>query len=284
MSPPTEVPRPIPNIAASTPRVISIDVGNTSVKIGRWDPAHADIECCSFDLTDADVESQLADQLRSWLRGEGVSHQVTNDEVRIASVNLQAARIVTRAIDALANERLRQRVILSTDVPMVIGTREPNKTGIDRLVGAWAARELHGSPVVVVDAGTTVTVDLVDDTGQFRGGAILPGLEMQTRALAADTDALPKLDWRRSVPFDQLDSTKAANNTLDAIRLGVLSAVSGGIERIVAGYQHHGNVIVTGGDAECLLETMKPLHPVHCHQLVCRGLLMLPSDATTGNR
>lgn len=60
----------------------------------------------------------------------------------------------------------------------------PGALGSDRLVDALAARERWGAPVVAVDFGTATTFNVVDDSGDFAGGAIAPGVGTAAVALA----------------------------------------------------------------------------------------------------
>jgi type III pantothenate kinase len=77
----------------------------------------------------------------------------------------------------------------------------PEKTGIDRLLSAWEAWNfINGSvlsseqsAVLVVQAGTALTVDCVAEDGTYLGGAIAPGLGLSLQLLAAGTDQLPWL-------------------------------------------------------------------------------------------
>ena len=79
---------------------------------------------------------------------------------------------------------------------MPIRYDNPAEVGADRIVNALAARELYGSPVVVVDFGTATTFDCVAADGAYVGGAIAPGLELGLEALAARTAKLPRIELR----------------------------------------------------------------------------------------
>jgi len=103
----------------------------------------------------------------------------------------------------------------------------PSQLGADRWASAVAARQrlLAGgeppAPVVVVNAGTAVTVDTIDAQGNFLGGMILPNMRLMLRALAENTAAL-KVPPGGYAPFP--------TSTPDAIYTGALSAVCGAIE------------------------------------------------------
>jgi type III pantothenate kinase len=103
----------------------------------------------------------------------------------------------------------------------------------------------------VVDFGTAITVDLIDDTGRFAGGAILPGAELQAQALARGTAALPEVE--PTPPEDAI-----GRDTSEAIRSGICNGIPGAVRGIVEQYAAKLNqwpqVVATGGDLGLFLE------------------------------
>jgi type III pantothenate kinase len=119
------------------------------------------------------------------------------------------------------------------DLPLRLVVNEPENVGLDRLCGAVAAKAMvsPGTPAITVDAGTAVTVNLIDAEGVFQGGAILPGPRLMARSLHEYTARLPLVETDEVIPFSELGPGK---NTTAAIRLGIESAVSGGAHSIIA--------------------------------------------------
>ena len=70
---------------------------------------------------------------------------------------------------------------------LINGYQQPETLGPDRWVGMIAARQQFEGPLLVVDAGTAVTIDYIDETGCFLGGSILPGLSIMKRSLIEHT-------------------------------------------------------------------------------------------------
>ena len=101
-----------------------------------------------------------------------------------ASVNPPINSVVEQIVSDSAGGQAVQWVGREIDVPIDVKTREPARTGIDRILNVAAAYEQIGAACVVVDAGTAVTVDCCNDQGAFIGGAIAPGLQMMLDALA----------------------------------------------------------------------------------------------------
>lgn len=128
----------------------------------------------------------------------------------------------------------------------------PQRLGGDRWAALIAARRLHPRrAVIVVSAGTAVTVDALDADGVFRGGVILPGahgmvaaLGRQTANLGGDVADVANV---RGAP------TALATDTQAAMQSGAWLAVAGGVDRAVAAQLAalggDGAVLVTGGDA-----------------------------------
>jgi type III pantothenate kinase len=115
------------------------------------------------------------------------------------------------------------------------GYADPAQLGADRWAALIGARHLSGAACLVVLSGTATTVDVLDADGLFRGGLILPGLEMMAAALAGGTAQLGRPEGN----FEPLP-----RSTADAIASGCLQAQVGAIERV----RRH-----LPGDAPCLL-------------------------------
>lgn len=129
------------------------------------------------------------------------------------------------------------------------GYADPAQLGVDRWLAMIAARNLAQGPVVVIDCGTAVTIDLVDETGVFRGGVIMAGLGLSRAALRAGTAALEE--------YDQCQITVTASSTADAVSSGTLIGLAGAIERVLQEQSEmlemSPTVLLSGGDAEKLL-------------------------------
>tara|TARA_R110002049_G_scaffold4601_5_gene32761 strand:- start:1061412 stop:1062251 length:840 start_codon:yes stop_codon:yes gene_type:complete len=209
----------------------------------------------------------------------------------IASVHREAADQLGRAIER-GDGSASIKQVHSVDVPIQADVDDPGRVGVDRLLGAFAAWNRFKSAVVVVDAGSAITVDWVCDQGHFHGGAIMPGLRLQTRVLATGTDALPKIEWQQaSTASECKPGTQAcqrlrpAKNTVDAIRLGVLTGAAAGIDRLAEQYASNqecangddpaaARLVVTGGDAAIISKYLRQQHQ-QVSNLACRGLLQM---------
>ncbi|TWU44052.1 Type III pantothenate kinase [Novipirellula aureliae] len=190
---------------------------------------------------------------------------------RIASVQRQAAQQLKAVIERSFRKR-SIRLISCRDVPMVLNVDYPERVGIDRLLSAYAALQRHPKPVIVVDAGSAVTVDYIDEKDCYCGGAIFPGLQLQTNALTLGTDALPPVDW--SVVHS---GRIPAKETSEAIALGVFTGVTAAIDRLIDRYQQTNRsgrrikIVLCGGDADSISKWIEHEHFV-VPDLVLEGI------------
>jgi type III pantothenate kinase len=158
------------------------------------------------------------------------------------------------------------------DVPRFqhhLATRyDPGQLGVDRWLALLACVDLSPGPALVVDAGTAITLDLLDTSGEHVGGYILPGLKMAESALLEGT-AIRLPDGNRE-DFSEMGAT----NTASAIHQGTTLSVVALIERLSDRLGEHGRLYVGGGDAHRLSELLTIPHDKVDH-LVLRGLARL---------
>lgn len=126
--------------------------------------------------------------------------------------------------------------------------------GADRMALATAAfYKFHKENTLVIDAGSCITYDFVNDYGEYLGGAISPGLRMRYRALNDYTARLPHLD-----PEEPLDLI--GNATQSGIHSGVVNGLLYELDGVIDEYKSRYadlTVILTGGDAQFLSNRLK---------------------------
>jgi len=145
------------------------------------------------------------------------------------------------------------------------GYEDPAQLGIDRFAALVGARARHFGECLVVMAGTATTIDMLAPDGMFRGGMILPGLELMKRALARDTAGLPLVRGTlREEP----------RNTADAIESGCLHAQAGAVERLRARLGPDAACLMSGGAAAAIVPLLS--FPVRfVEHLVLEGVARL---------
>jgi type III pantothenate kinase len=123
----------------------------------------------------------------------------------------------------------------------------PETLGNDRVAAVAGAQSLFpGRDVLVIDAGTSITYDLLTAKGEYRGGGISPGLQMRFDALHTLTSKLPLIKAEREKEIILIgNSTKTA--ILSGIQNGVLQEVDGIIECYKADFPGI-KTLICGGD------------------------------------
>lgn len=192
--------------------VLCIDSGNTRIK---WGLAIAGGWLAGGSISHAEI-----DQLPAAL-----SRYPMTTRVLLANVAGPAAAVAIGAAlaaawgTAVAIDEVRAEAACAG---VRNGYREPARLGVDRWCALIGARAQVSGAALVVMAGTATTVDTLMADGLFRGGLILPGIELMRCSLARDTAGLPFADGiHRAWP----------QCTDDAIVTGILEAQAGAIER-----------------------------------------------------
>ncbi|MDO5113906.1 MAG: type III pantothenate kinase [Planctomycetia bacterium] len=226
----------------TTREKIAIDIGNTRCKIGQGEmvlPVEygekwlARIPCppwpCQWWV--GSVNRPRYFQWREWMR-----QNRPDDEVRVLNFR---------------------------NIPIEIAVASPEKVGTDRLLAAVAANTLRqpGRGALIVDLGTALKVDWLDENGIFRGGAIAPGLRMGALALHLQTDALPEIDVRPILAGMQgHEISPVGQNTFTAIQAGLFWGMVGTIRELVHQMERFcvttPQRFLTGGGAESVLSVL----------------------------
>jgi type III pantothenate kinase len=237
---------------------LTIDNGNTSVKVAFF------------------IGTQVVATNRFLRRNVRLLERfISTYKPDTAIVCSTAAGASSQRIEQLAEQRCRRTMHLSheTPLPIRLGYRTPATLGRDRIataVGAWtiAQRLDRGCDVLVIDAGTAITYDLVTADGCFVGGNIAPGMSLRFKALHEHTGRLPLVDADGDTPVVGYD-------TMTAIRSGVMLGLLGEIKSYVADLKlSHPNlmVFITGGDGKLLHSRLDDGNIIYSEHLAAEGL------------
>jgi type III pantothenate kinase len=251
--------------------LIAVDIGNSRIKFGRFESLTDATGGLPAPTSTFDLETAAEDfaALAGWLVQPAGSFRWY-----IGSVNHRAT---VRLGDWLASASVTAPTILTaSDLPLVVRLDQPDRVGIDRLLGAVAAIRLRkrDRAAIVIDLGSAITVDSIDADGAFLGGAILPGISMSARALYRQTDQLPL------VAMSELDVPPAAlgRSTVDAMRSGLFWGAVGGMKellgRLAADHKGAVDVFITGGAAPSVARLVHP-DAQHVPHLVLAGIALV---------
>jgi len=143
----------------------------------------------------------------------------------------------------------------NTPLPITNKYKTPDTLGYDRIAAVSGAHTIFpDKDVLVIDAGTAITYDLVTSDGNYLGGNIAPGMEMRFKALNKYTNRLPLLEAEEG-PIELV-----GGSTTEAIQSGVINGMIFEIEGFIATLSKEYpklQVVITGGDAKYFEKKVK---------------------------
>lgn len=146
---------------------------------------------------------------------------------------------------------------LNADTPLPIRNqyKTPETLGYDRIAAVAGAHTIYPEcNVLVIDAGTALTYDVVTAAGEYLGGNISPGMNMRFKALNKFTNRLPLL----SIGEEHIDLL--GTSTDEAIISGVFNGVIMEVDGFISAVSQKFNdlkVVITGGDANSFDKKLK---------------------------
>lgn len=227
--------------------ILAIDMGNTNIVIGCIDDEKVYFEeRLSTDHSKTELEYAMG--FKTILE----IHNIDPMQIKGAIIS----SVVPQLVDAI--KVAVEKVAKIT--PMIVGPGvktglnilmdQPKQVGSDLIVDAVAALNVYGYPAVVIDIGTATTISVVDEKGDYIGGAILPGIKVSLDSLVSRTAQLPRIGL--DVPKHVI-----GKNTVDCMKSGIIlgnaSCIDGMIDKIIeeADFGKNGKpearIIATGG-------------------------------------
>jgi len=147
------------------------------------------------------------------------------------------------------------------------GYSKPETLGVDRWMALLGAQQLSSCASCVVDCGTAITVDVLDEEAQHLGGLIVPGLHSMRRALTVETAAIEPSVFRAQGFLGADTESAIANGTL-CCASEFINAV---FEQIKSQQGDSSAMILTGGDARIIANSLRAPYKI-VDDLVLRGL------------
>lgn len=206
-----------------------IDIGNTAIKIAFMSTKSDVLESSTFLLADS-TKAMSYCQTNPY-RNAILSSVGPND------ITVEFIKGVKNLMIFDTNSKLPFRVLYET----------PNTLGKDRIANAAGAVSLFsGQNTLVVDAGTCLKFDFVDNQLNYLGGSISPGLSMRFKALHTFTSNLPLIEnYTKDLPL-------IGTNTHSSMMVGCIKGMENEIIKTIENYQKQFsniNILLTGGDA-----------------------------------
>ena len=244
--------RKIPPYKPDAP-IIVVDLGNTTTTIATWRAGEVKTPVSTPSLDEPAFHQAFKAHSDACPRGRPAAVVVASVVPKALD---QTRSYVLKKLDLEALV-VRERI----PMPLEVAVDDAKAIGVDRVCAAAAAYDKLRTACTIVDFGSAVTVDLVDDGGTLVGGSILPGVRLQLRALHEYTAVLPEVD-------PDLPDRPYGRNTGEAIQTGVCRGLAGAVRGLVEGYATWLNrwpqVVATGGDLEFIspqcdfLDTLVP--------------------------
>ena len=215
-----------------------IDVGNTQIKIAVFEQ-------------NKQVEYLTANQneLLSTIKALKIKYPNIQKAI-VASVGT----IENSILSSLKNSIEIQYLTKECKFPFINTYSTPNTLGIDRMVlAAGAVLEYPNQNRLVIDIGTCITYDFIDENNNYLGGAISPGIRLRYESMNQKTAKLPSLTKKKPLHF-------IGNSTESCMHSGVVNGIAleidGFIELYKAQYTNF-ITILTGGDSDFLAMRLK---------------------------
>ena len=187
--------------------LLTADIGNTSITLGLFD---GDALVEEFRLaSDKDLSQEEYEVLLKTL-----CKPFKIDGCIVASVVDELSKKFQSSVN---NVFKIKSILLNSDCKtgVKIALDNPKEAGADRIANACGALMLYNRPCIVVDFGTATSFDIVNEKGEFVGGIITAGLNLQMKVLNKFTSKLPKIDVA-------ISNKAIGSNTSDAILSGVI--------------------------------------------------------------
>ena len=169
----------------------------------------------------------------------------------------------------LGAECMRVNAFLDLGIEIRYGA--PLEVGADRIVNAVGGRHKYGAPLIIVDYGTAITLDVVSEDGAYLGGVIAPGLITGVQALFSRAAKMPQVGL-------ELPSSVIGRNTSESTQSGILYGNAGLTEHLIEKIRLElgikAKVIATGGHAELMASLVKSIDHVD-QRLTLDGLRLI---------
>ncbi len=230
-----------------------IDIGNSLTKIAVFKGNEIVFYAKADDLNALDINA-IADE-----------HQT--QKIIVSSVR----NTVERSLSALAQKR--EILFFDNETRTTINNKyqSPETLGLDRLAAVVGAKTVYkNNAVLIIDAGTCITYDFVDEQSNYYGGSISLGINMRLKALNQQTSKLPL------VQFDANFDANFGTNTQEAILSGVINGVLAEIKGFIESYNllyADLKIILCGGDAPFFDTRLK--NSIFAQQLISQPNLVL---------
>jgi len=238
-------------------KLLGIDIGNTTTEFGLIEGINSIL---SFK-----VHTNLRKTEDEWFfMIKEILNTLDFEPVIQTALISSVVPHITERVKRSIKKIVKEVYVIGDDIPysIKINYNKPEDVGTDRIVNAIAILNMYQLPAVVVDFGTAVTFDYVNEKGEYEGGAIFPGLKSSVEALFQKTAKLPTVEIK---PVENPIGKTTTESIQSGIFNGFVSLVEGMIKKIENNTGKKVNVILTGGDSQVIGKGLNIPHIIDTH-------------------
>lgn len=225
--------------------LLAIDTGNTHIVLGVVDEERREV-IKTMQLTTDPISTayEYAAKMKVIFELIDVDPKEFTGVI-ISSVVPQINIVLTKAIEIITGLK---PLLLGAGVKTGLNIKldDPGTIAGDMVATAVAAKEEYPLPAIIIDMGTATTITVVDASGTYLGGCIMPGAGISHDALSRETALLPAVDF---APPKKVIGT----NTVDAIKGGLIYGQAGALDGVIdrfadelGGIDKVGSIVATG--------------------------------------
>jgi type III pantothenate kinase len=238
------------NDSSDPKKTLFLDIGNSSIKVaykenGIWTKTKDSFKSVTY--------------LISWLN----SHKESIRGLVVASVRKDHFKL----LQAQVTDLTIQSIAINDVKTEMLDYDTPKTLGIDRFLVCLGAHQRNKKNVVVVDAGSACTIDMMDEESIYRGGIIMPGLQSILNVFKLTAPELPEIE----IGFPKRWPGKS---TSESLQWGQVAFFVDGIESALERFKKvNGNydLYLTGGDASKLSKLISE-NSIQDEYLIFRGM------------
>lgn len=252
--------------------MIAIDIGNSRIKWAHFSDDKL-LSKGGFEYTTESLASSL----------DELSVENENQAIWISCVGAAAVKNEVEQYYLSRGDDVTFVKTASQQLGVTNGYAQPEKLGVDRWLAMLAAYHLknrrydHG--VCVIDAGTALTVDVMNEKGHHQGGWIIPGWRTMLNSLVHSTENL-RMESARPVSKSYTLADKTDLAMENGVSLVLLNGLSGILESLEKQWGDKLDIVVTGGDSAWLVSQLNR-SLIHEPELVLDGLLQVYKASLT---
>ena len=156
-----------------------------------------------------------------------------------------------------------------TKLNIKINLTNKNQVGADRIVNTVAVKLLYKAPTLVIDFGTATTFDVINNSGNYVGGLITPGINLSLQNLFSKTSKLPLVKFKK---INSIIGKNTKNAIQNGLYWGYIGLVTYIIKKIQTKFKKKLFCVSTGGLSKIISKDINLINTVN-ENLTIHGLI-----------